>query len=91
LHWRFGLARRSRIVRVNVHQSKLSPLTERSGTYTYQITVSVLRKLVMSLFSTQIWSCLALITVSVLRKPFYPVYQTEGSCFGLLSSKEDSL
>jgi hypothetical protein len=32
LHWRFGLARRSRIVRVNVHQSKLSPLTERSGT-----------------------------------------------------------
>jgi hypothetical protein len=32
LHWRFGLARRSRIGRVNVHQSKLSPLTERSGT-----------------------------------------------------------
>jgi hypothetical protein len=34
LHWRFGLARRSRIVRVYFHKSRVSPLTERSGTST---------------------------------------------------------
>jgi hypothetical protein len=34
LHWRFGLARRSRIVRVYFHKARVSPLTERSGTST---------------------------------------------------------
>jgi hypothetical protein len=34
LHWRFGLAHRSRIVRVYFHKSRVSPLTERSGTST---------------------------------------------------------
>jgi hypothetical protein len=34
LHWRFGLARHSRIVRVYFHKSRVSPLTERSGTST---------------------------------------------------------
>jgi hypothetical protein len=34
LHWRFGLARRSRIVRVYFHKSRVSPLTERSDTST---------------------------------------------------------